>query len=204
VTAVALSDAVLALCALAGIAVAARRSGPRLTRLALVLGWSALAVAAALGALRYGTDAAELRSLHRAASLFAGLVGLPAVAVGILLALRTPSPATVRWLAASPVLPVLVASAGPAAGRLAGALLVLVLAVVIAATPALPRVSRAAALAGLVAVVAAGVFARGVPASEANVIGLHYALAGLQLAWLIAWLKARQHPQEPVAAAPAH
>ena len=184
--ALAVSDAVLAACALTAWLTIARASVMRAAVPPLLVGWGLIAAAAVLGMIRFGGVAA-LEPAHRLLSSCAAGLGLPLVAGGLALAFHRPraSVSAGYWTLAAVSMAALIASLIGMA-RLAAAVSTLVLAAWIAARPGLDATDRRTGLLAVAALLAAAGFARAGPTPLA-LSGLHYALAIAQLAWLWQW-----------------
>ncbi len=197
--ALAVSDAVLAACAMLAIAMTLRAQPLRVGLMLAIAGWSALACAAVLGAVRYGAWP-EVEPLHRGASDLAASAGMPSVVCGLCLALVRSS--RLAWLAVAVPLAGLVLLPAfmhdAALSRTAGAVLTLSGALALLALALKRRQPRAALLAALAVLllILAAAAAAAAAARERDAGGLvllHYALAGAQLAWLMVWRSAGDH-----------
>lgn len=181
---VAASDLLLALACMAAIALLRGRA--RTGSTAMITGWVLLGIAAFVGGLRYALWP-QLESGHRLLSDLAAGLGLPAVACGLLLALRVPARITdVSLLAALVVVFVCAAIAG--VPRVPGMAIALVASCAVALTAT--GAARGAAVLALLALLIGGGFSRGVPQPWA-IGGLHLALAVAQLAWVAVGRRAR-------------
>lgn len=185
-TALALSDAVLALCAVAAWLTVARARVMRAAAPALLIGWGLIAAAAVLGMLRFGGMTA-LEPAHRLLSTGAAGLGLPLVAAGLMLAFHRPQApvSTGYWIVAAGLVVALLAST-MAMTRVAGAAATLVLAVWMSTRAGMDAADRCMGGLAVAALLIAAGFARAGATSQA-LIGLHYALAAAQLAWLWLW-----------------
>lgn len=178
---VAASDLLLAL---ASVAAAARllRGNPLPGRATMLAGSALLALAALAGALRYAVWP-DLAATHRMLSDIAGGLGLPAVAIGLFVGLRTMRRLDDTQLLAG-LCGLFVTAAALDAPRTAGGALSLIAAVaVVSRARAAARIWASLALTALLATAAIAPHA---PQAWA-VIGLHIALAVAQLAWAAAW-----------------
>jgi hypothetical protein len=170
---------------LAGACIAAAmlrlRQPPRAGRGMMLIGWSVLALAAIIGALRY-VLLPELAAVHRTAADLGAGFGMPAVVLGLLLGWRVSSARTDIVLLAA--LAAIYAGAALAdQPRLPGTVITLLAA--IAAAALAPRSARLAAVLSLIALLASAGFALGLPQTSA-IVGLHVALAIVQLGWCCA------------------
>lgn len=183
-SALALSEAVLMLACLGVAGAWARQAAWHASLPLLLAGWTLIAAAAGLGALRFGAGWDGLQSAHRAVSTLAAGLGLPALAIGVGVALWMPEARPATGLAGLLGLTVIHAGAHAVEiARLVGALIVAVAAVGTMAWATRRARARAAAALALAAVLAAGLLGGQAAGSERQLVALHCALAFLQLAW---------------------
>lgn len=164
-TALILSDAVLLACALAALWLAR-------PRWLAVAGFALMAAAALAGCLRYG-PAPQLLPLHQGLSFLAGTLGMPLVLLGYL----RPSRLVAAFVIGELLLLCACAWLQPGA-RLGAALATLLGWTLALSMPAVRGHAGAAIALGLLASLAAAVFAR-----NTQLEALHYALALSQLAF---------------------